>query len=76
MSIMSKGKYGDDSGSYDRMNIDKMEKEIVGLLNKIAVLEAELERSDDFIECLEDGGVDNWSNYNESLKDYWRKYGY
>lgn len=27
-------------------------------------------------ECLEAGGVDNWSGYSESLQEYWDTYDY
>lgn len=32
------------------------------------------ERDRLYIECLENGGVDNWSWYSESLAPYWEKY--
>lgn len=60
MSMMSRGKYGDDTKEYMQMEIDE--------------LKAELEKSNFFIQCLEAGGVDNWEWYSESLQPYWEKY--
>lgn len=32
-----------------------------------------LERAEYKLNCLESGGVDNWSNYDDALKDYYSK---
>ena len=34
----------------------------------------DLIRRSDMLQGLEDGGVDNWDWYSESLRDYYRKY--
>ena len=60
MSMMSKGKYGDDSKAYMQQEIDE--------------LKAELEKSNFLIACHESGGVDNWPSYSDSLQPYWEKY--
>lgn len=34
----------------------------------------ELLKSEDKLTALEDGGVDNWDWYDESLRDFYKKY--
>jgi len=55
-------------------NENYMQKEIDGLKQKIALLEAEIERSDDFIAALEEGGLDNWDGLDDALIGYNEKY--
>ncbi len=33
-----------------------------------------LVKAKEMLRCLEDGGVDNWEWYSDSLKPFWRKY--
>ncbi|HGD9033427.1 TPA: hypothetical protein ACI7LS_004044 [Escherichia coli] len=43
---------------------------------KLKQLQEKADRDALWRECLEAGGVDNWSWYSESLQEYWDTYDY
>lgn len=43
-------------------------------LEKFASQYDHLKERDFMLTCLEDGGVDNWEWYSESLEPYWKRY--
>ncbi len=58
--------------------LDRLRKRLTSITGqdiKDAIAEIEkLRQRDDMLKGLENGGVDNWDWYSESLKDYYKKY--